>query len=412
MVALNCLWFISLVLSLATGTIGILVKQWLREFLFGLSGDSPSMARRRQYRLNSLTYWRVAFIVSALPVLLHLAFVLFLAGLLVFLHSIDLAVMGIVAVPVAAVLALMCGTAIIPSVFSDCCLYSPQAHAIFVFREQGKRLIFGLCAVVSVAVAKTVQCAARLASYFDCGLQEALWQLTGAVWRASVWTRVFYPSIWKHGELRFVDSVQATSHLDIDMFTAAYTASSDTELFDSAEAYLTSTSEDERELAMFAIRAFDTTTQRWGDRWPQDVLHRYYQLANCVIQTSLATSFNPYEWERRGWDIEELFPARLVRALWNDARVSSRLRADLDAGYPRVGDLPEPSLYRLVLASMDQKEPQVIRGFLHSLALLSMHPRTPDPLGVWHDLVWGVGHLGAALDWQAYTSSKFTCCPY
>ncbi|TFK81537.1 hypothetical protein K466DRAFT_449987, partial [Polyporus arcularius HHB13444] len=66
-VALNCLWFISLVLSLATGTIGILVKQWLREFLFGLSGDSPSMARRRQYRLNSLTYWRVAFIVSALP---------------------------------------------------------------------------------------------------------------------------------------------------------------------------------------------------------------------------------------------------------------------------------------------------------------------------------------------------------
>ncbi|TFK81536.1 hypothetical protein K466DRAFT_568963 [Polyporus arcularius HHB13444] len=188
------------------------------------------------------------------------------------------------------------------------------------------------------------------------------------------------------------------------MFTAAYTASSDTELFDSAEAYLTSTSEDERELAMFAIRAFDTTTQRWGDRWPQDVLHRYYQLANCVIQTSLATSFNPYEWERRGWDIEELFPARLVRSLWKDARVSSRLRADLDAGYPRVGDLPEPSLYRLVLASMDQKEPQVIRGFLRSLALLSMHPRTPDPLGVWHDLVWGVGHLGAALDWQAYTS--------
>ncbi|KAI0719520.1 hypothetical protein C8T65DRAFT_757763 [Cerioporus squamosus] len=400
-VLLNSLWFISLVLSLATGTIGILVKQWLREFLFGLSGESLAMARRRQYRLNSLTYWRVAFIVSALPVLLHLAFVLFLAGLLVFLHSIDLAVMGIVAVPVAALLVLMCGTAIIPSVFSDCCLYSPQAHAIFSLREQGKRLLVGFCSVILGAVSEIVQSAAQRTHSFGYGLQGALLRLTGAVRRASTWTRSFYPSIWKHGELRFVDSVEATSHLDIDMFATAYTASSDIQLFDSAEAYLISTSEDERELAAFALRAFDTTTQHWGDRWPQDVLHRYYQLVNCVIQTSLATSFNPYEWERRGWDMEDLFPARLLRTLSNDAQVSSRLRADLDAG---VGDLPDPSSYRLVLASMDQKEPQVVRGFLRSLAFLSMHPRTPDPLGVWHDLVWGVGHLGDALDWQAYTT--------
>ncbi|KAI0730526.1 hypothetical protein C8Q76DRAFT_568443, partial [Earliella scabrosa] len=80
-IVLNILWFSSLVLSLASGAMGIIVKQWLSEYRIGMSGlskNSKEAIHRRQYRLINFSTWQVGFIVSALPVLLHVAFVLFL----------------------------------------------------------------------------------------------------------------------------------------------------------------------------------------------------------------------------------------------------------------------------------------------------------------------------------------------
>ena len=51
---LNILWFSSLILSLSAASVGILVKQWLKEYVSGLSGTSREAARLRQYRLNNL----------------------------------------------------------------------------------------------------------------------------------------------------------------------------------------------------------------------------------------------------------------------------------------------------------------------------------------------------------------------
>ena len=48
----NTLWFVSLVFSLASATIGIIVKQWIKEYNTGLYGSSREIGRRRQYRLN------------------------------------------------------------------------------------------------------------------------------------------------------------------------------------------------------------------------------------------------------------------------------------------------------------------------------------------------------------------------
>ncbi|KAI0794625.1 hypothetical protein C8Q74DRAFT_1194967 [Fomes fomentarius] len=53
-VLLNILCFSSLVASLASASIGIIVKQWLKEYSVGLNGSSREIARRRQYRLNNL----------------------------------------------------------------------------------------------------------------------------------------------------------------------------------------------------------------------------------------------------------------------------------------------------------------------------------------------------------------------
>ncbi|TBU22459.1 hypothetical protein BD311DRAFT_609601, partial [Dichomitus squalens] len=64
---LNALWFTSLVFSLASATVGIIVKQWLKEHTSGLSKVSAEIARRRQDRLNNLNHWHVSSIVTMLP---------------------------------------------------------------------------------------------------------------------------------------------------------------------------------------------------------------------------------------------------------------------------------------------------------------------------------------------------------
>ncbi|EIW52754.1 uncharacterized protein TRAVEDRAFT_75837, partial [Trametes versicolor FP-101664 SS1] len=65
---LNILWFSGLIISLTSALLGILVKQWLNEFVsLGLSGNSREAARLRQYRLNNLVKWRVGDIVILIP---------------------------------------------------------------------------------------------------------------------------------------------------------------------------------------------------------------------------------------------------------------------------------------------------------------------------------------------------------
>ncbi|KAI0351165.1 hypothetical protein OH77DRAFT_1411676, partial [Trametes cingulata] len=64
---LNILWFSSLFCSLAAASIGMIIKQWLREYDSGVSGTSRRTTRLRQRRLNSLAKWRVPELVAALP---------------------------------------------------------------------------------------------------------------------------------------------------------------------------------------------------------------------------------------------------------------------------------------------------------------------------------------------------------
>ncbi|TBU22451.1 hypothetical protein BD311DRAFT_611720, partial [Dichomitus squalens] len=64
---LNSLWFTGLVLSLFAATIGIVVKQWLKQYATGLYGHSRQIVRQRQYRLNNLKRWHVRSFVAAIP---------------------------------------------------------------------------------------------------------------------------------------------------------------------------------------------------------------------------------------------------------------------------------------------------------------------------------------------------------
>lgn len=87
-VRVNVLWFASLIFSLATASFGMLVKQWLREYL-AMDYTSPQeRLRARQYRHPGLRDWRVYEIAAMLPLLLQLALGLFFVGLCYFTSAI------------------------------------------------------------------------------------------------------------------------------------------------------------------------------------------------------------------------------------------------------------------------------------------------------------------------------------
>lgn len=135
---INSLWFLSLTLSLASALLGILVKQWIREYL---QWNSPTATSRenvlvRQIRIEAWDEWRTTLIISSIPALLELAIVLFVCGMSIFLWTLDLVVAIVVTICAALFLSLVATLTLLPTIFKRCPYKSPTAWA-FV-------LLFGL----------------------------------------------------------------------------------------------------------------------------------------------------------------------------------------------------------------------------------------------------------------------------
>ncbi|KAI0759604.1 hypothetical protein BC629DRAFT_1056791 [Irpex lacteus] len=87
-IRVNVLWFASLLFSLITASFGILVKQWLREFLAVENPSPRARLRVRHVRYPQLVQWRVFQIAAVLPLLLQLSLALFFVGLCYFTASV------------------------------------------------------------------------------------------------------------------------------------------------------------------------------------------------------------------------------------------------------------------------------------------------------------------------------------
>lgn len=155
---LNGLWFSGLILSLASASLGILVKQWLNEYGSGLHGTSLPVARLRQYRLENLRTWHVQEVVSAIPLLLQLALACFLAGLLILLWTLHPTVAAIASALVGLLAVFTVVTAILPLFFHRCSYLLPQIRRLdsalwrpkrFLHQWIGTTPISVLCGVVS-----------------------------------------------------------------------------------------------------------------------------------------------------------------------------------------------------------------------------------------------------------------------
>lgn len=84
---INFFWFIGLVLCLSTASLGMLVKQWLREYLSNDSTSPQALARIRYSRHRSLERWCVFTIAGALPSLLQVALASFFVALCLFVRQ-------------------------------------------------------------------------------------------------------------------------------------------------------------------------------------------------------------------------------------------------------------------------------------------------------------------------------------
>ncbi|KAI0738698.1 hypothetical protein C8Q80DRAFT_1113622 [Daedaleopsis nitida] len=140
-VRINILWFSSLVLSLVSASIGILTKQWLREYISSTASSSRENARIRQLRQEGFVRWQIPLTIALLPILLQVAMVLFFAGLLDLLWSLHPAVAGVVTVLVTISLSFLVFTTFLPTIRSDCPYKSPQAMGIFLLAQAMIRLM-------------------------------------------------------------------------------------------------------------------------------------------------------------------------------------------------------------------------------------------------------------------------------
>ena len=88
----NTLWFLSLLISLSCAMLATSLQQWARRYLSFTQPSRcspPRQARVRTFFANGVEKFRVAWVVEALPALVHLSLFIFFAGLVIYLFNIN-----------------------------------------------------------------------------------------------------------------------------------------------------------------------------------------------------------------------------------------------------------------------------------------------------------------------------------
>ncbi|KAF7797645.1 hypothetical protein EIP86_008845 [Pleurotus ostreatoroseus] len=119
---INILWATSLLFSLTAALAGIIVKQWLREYLMWDSVLSPSREAvlLRHIRYDAWEKWKVPEIIATVPAVLEFALVLFLGGAVILLWTLDAAVAIVVTIFGVIFFVLACAANFLPLVFHRC----------------------------------------------------------------------------------------------------------------------------------------------------------------------------------------------------------------------------------------------------------------------------------------------------
>lgn len=181
-VVICSLWFLSLVISLASALLGTFAKQWLREYLLWTTVSPVQHAvHLRQYRYAALLRWRVPNVVTSLQTLMQTAVVLFFGGLITLLWPINhiVAVTTSVGIAITVFAALL---AVSLSLFIESCPYkTPLGWLLLIFF----RGLLDPC------------CRGMLTLYYDLQAAARRWSSLGRLFHAVDWIYKKLPdSLW------------------------------------------------------------------------------------------------------------------------------------------------------------------------------------------------------------------------
>ncbi|KAK7045548.1 hypothetical protein VNI00_007380 [Paramarasmius palmivorus] len=126
----NGLWFAALSCSLSNALISMLAKQWLQTYPPIASGTLRFRARRRHARYLHLEIWHVPAIINALPMMLHIALLLFFAGLILLLWPEDIGITGVTWAIVALSYSFYLISVGLPLIYPDCPYHHPVSDHI------------------------------------------------------------------------------------------------------------------------------------------------------------------------------------------------------------------------------------------------------------------------------------------
>ncbi|KAL1690006.1 hypothetical protein GGG16DRAFT_56631 [Schizophyllum commune] len=124
----NAFWFISLTLSLSAALMTVLVKQWLQAYRSNTFGTPKHQALVRQFRLAGIERWNVPLIVGLLPMVLHLALLLFFVGLTLFIFTLSSAIAAVVIALAIIIYSVYLATNILPMLEPGCPYKTPLSH--------------------------------------------------------------------------------------------------------------------------------------------------------------------------------------------------------------------------------------------------------------------------------------------
>ncbi|CAK5266753.1 unnamed protein product [Mycena citricolor] len=129
--ACNVLWFLSLGFSLGCALLATLVEQWARNFVqkVDMRPSPPIRARVYSFLYFGMKRFRMHDIVEVVPFLLHLSLFLFLAGLVLFLVTVNTAVMYLCVGILGLILVVYMTVTVLPLLCSDCPYQTPLTNA-------------------------------------------------------------------------------------------------------------------------------------------------------------------------------------------------------------------------------------------------------------------------------------------
>ncbi|PSR79412.1 hypothetical protein PHLCEN_2v7057 [Hermanssonia centrifuga] len=156
-VNINMLWILSLTFSLMSTFFAIAVQQWLRRIPLPEGISVRKSARLRQLRYDGLMQWQLPMIISLLPLLVQVAVVLFLAGLLLLLRSLNHSIALVFAVVTGASLSLFTISAFLPIINARCPYKSPFVPTVLsilqmVISPLVPPVLFAACIVALVVL--------------------------------------------------------------------------------------------------------------------------------------------------------------------------------------------------------------------------------------------------------------------